>query len=219
MRLRAIAALIAAAFSLGVASPADAYLDSGLPAGPIGAPVISTPAYTAVSDVLIVGDSITVRGYRDLAAALPGYRLAVNAQSGRNTTLSVDEVLKMPYIPPALVMAVGANDIFNTSVMRAQVKRLLAAVPATTKVFWVNVSVRRPATALADQWNSSQVNQAITSGCVRSCTVISWAGFLSAKASRRPTYIDRGGVHPIVHAGTEAWATLLADSVKVALRG
>jgi hypothetical protein len=205
-----------------VAAPTAAMADygSGTAGGPVGTPVLSTAPYTAVSDVLIVGDSITVRGYKDLAAALPGKRLAVNAHSGRNTKASIDSLfhwLANGYkLPPVLVMAVGTNDIFDPSGVPAQVKRLLAGVPSSTKVFWIDVQAARPKTALADQRNSGWVNQAIWRGCVGGCTVISWAGFLAAKPARIGWYIDSGGVHTD-EDGKKAWAALIAGAVKASL--
>jgi hypothetical protein len=202
-----------------VAAPTAAMADygSGAAGGPVGTPVLSTVPYTAVSDVLIVGDSTTVRGYKDLAAALPGKRLAVNAHSGRNTKASIDSLfqwLANGYkLPPVLVMAVGTNDIFDGSGMPAQVKRLLAGVPSSTKVFWVDIQAARPKTALADQRNSMWINKAIWQGCVGECAVISWASFLAAKPARLGWYIDSGGVHQTA-SGSKAWAALIAGSIR-----
>lgn len=216
---RLFGVLVAAVALLSVAWSADAAApSSGAAAGPIGAPVMSTQSYTTISDVLVVGDSITVRGYKELAAALPGRRLAVNAQSGRNTALSIDALFRQMQagvkLPPVLVMAVGANDIFSSGVMAGQVKRLLAGVPASTKVFWVDVSVLRPAYKLADGFNSARVNQSIRAYCTGKCTVISWAGFLAVNG--RGKLIDSGGVHQ-TPAGAKAWGKLIAGPVKGAL--
>lgn len=199
-------------------APAQATLSSGLPAGPIGTPVISTAAYTAVSDVLVVGDSITVRSYKQLAAALPGKRLAVNAQSGRNTRLSIDALLVQMKGVPAdkwpsdLFMATGTNDIFAPSVMAAQIKRLLAAVPSYVRVHWVTVYAARPATRFADHLHASQINAQIIAGCTGRCTVISWGSYIGSSAYRIRTYIDAGGVHP-TPAGQVVWGKLLAAGV------
>ena len=213
---RLLRLLLATVALLSVGTVAHAGLSSGLPAGPIGTPVISTRSYTDMSDVLIVGDSITVRSYKELAASLMG-RLAVNAQSGRNTKLSIDSLLAQldagAKLPPRLVMATGANDIFSPYAMNTQVPRLLAAVPATTKVYWVDASVLRPAYRMQDAVNTARVNTYIRKYCVGNCSVISWAGFLAAKSSRRAMYIDSGGVHP-TDAGEEAWGGLIALSVK-----
>jgi hypothetical protein len=185
--------------------------------GPVGTPVVSTVPYTAISDVLLVGDSISVRGYKDLAAYLPGKRLAVNAWSGRGTKASVDAVLSMPYLPPVLVMAVGSNDVMAPFEMAAQVKRLLAGVPGSVKVFWVDVQVSRPGFAVADQRNSGVVNMAVWQGCTGRCSVVSWASFLAAKPSRLTMYLDAGGVHPVMGVGTKAWGCLIASAVRTAV--
>ena len=217
--LRVVALTIALLFA---APTAYADYGSGAAGGPVGTPVMSTAPYTVTADVLLVGDSISVRGYKDLAYYLPGKRLAVNAWSGRNTKDSVDSLFKMVAdgykLPPVLVMAVGSNDVMSPFAMEAQVKRLLDWVPVTTKVFWVDVQVSRPAYAVADQRNSGMVNRAVWQGCTGSCTVISWASFFAAKPARIGWYLDAGGVHPKVGVGTKAWGCLIATAVQGALR-
>lgn len=213
---RLLRALLAAVALLGIAVPAQATdYGSGVAGGPVGSPVLSTVPYTAVSDVMILGDSITMRGYKELAAALPGKRLAVNAWSGRNTRDAIDSLFAQMQaglkLPPVLIMATGANDVFDPPAFTAQVKRLLAGVPGT-KVYWLDVQVSRPKTAVADQRNSEQVNRAIWQGCTDPCTVISWASFLAEKPARLTWYLDAGGVHPNA-AGTKAWAALIAGSL------
>lgn len=213
--MRLLRVLLAVAALSWIGSTADASLSSGLPGGPVGSPVMSTTDYVARSDVMIVGDSITVRGYKQLQVELGTRRLAVNAWSGRNTALSVDSLFAqlkagVP-LPKTLVMAVGANDVFSPSVMGAQVRRLLAGIPAGTRVYWVDVSVLRPGFLFADRANSSKINQQIRANCTGVCTVISWAVFLASV--NRSTYIDKGGVHPLP-AGQVAWAKLIAGSVK-----
>jgi hypothetical protein len=197
---------------------AVAEVSSGLPSGPVGTPVISTPSLTSRAAVLVVGDSITMRSYKYLPPAMPGVLIAVNAQSGRNTKLSVDSLIWQTQhgakLPPKLVMATGANDIFNTHAMGPQVQRLLAFVKATsptTKVYWVDVSVRRPAYAVADMFNSAMVNTQIRKYCVGNCSVISWAALLAKYG--RTGLIDSGGVHTTV-LGSQKWAGMIAGGIK-----
>lgn len=221
MRIRRLLCLVIAVLAVMTGTGADALAmdyGSGTGGGPVGTPVRSTIPYTNISDVMIVGDSITVRGYKDLAAALPGKRLAVDAQAGRNTADSIDSLFASMragmVLPPVLIMATGSNDVFDPFVMAAQVKRLLAGVPPGTRVYWVDVQVSRPATAVADQRNSAQVNRAIWLGCTGSCTVISWATFFAVKPARIGWYLDSGGVHPIMGVGTRAWAALIAGALR-----
>lgn len=211
-------ALTTAVLAIAPAMKAHAGPDSGPAGGPVGTPVISTVDYTNRSGVLVVGDSITVRSYKYLPVALPGVRIAINAQSGRNTQLSINALLVQigagAKLPPKLVMATGANDIFATHAMAPQVQRLLALVKVKapgTKVYWVNVSVKRPAYATADMFNSAMVNTAIRQYCVGNCSVIDWAGYLTRHG--RTGLIDSGGVHPTV-AGSQVWAKLIATAVK-----
>src|SRR5690349_9994458 len=210
--------LLAVAALFEVSSTADASLSSGLPAGPVGSPVVSTVDFTNRATIEVVGDSITVRSYKSLPAELPGERIAVNAQSGSNTAQSIDRLeaqLKAgAKLPPRLVMASAANDIFAAGSTAAQVRRLLALVQAqspSTRVYWVDASVLRPGFLFADRVNSAKVNSAIRANCVGSCSVISWAGFLATV--KRSTYIDAGGVHPNA-AGQVAWAKLIAGGIR-----
>lgn len=214
-RFRFLLAAVLAAVSLWTATPAGANLSSGLPAGPVGTPVISSAAEVAAAGVLVTGDSITVRSYKELAAQLT-VPLAVNAQSGRNTKQSIDSLftqMQGKTWPAVLVMATGSNDVFAAGSMPAQIRRLLAGVPESTRVYWVNVRVARPGFLFADRVNTAHVNEAIRLGCTGRCTVISWAGFLAGKAYRPATYIDKGGVHPSL-AGEKAWGALIAGSIK-----
>jgi lysophospholipase L1-like esterase len=180
--------------------------------------VLSTVPYTAVSDWMIFGDSITVAGYKQLAADKPGWRLAVNARSGRGTADAVNQALAAPYLPPHVVMAVGANDVMNPPVMAAQIRRLRDALePRGIQVYWVTAHVVRTrgtaAQQLADQRNSGWVNAQIQAGCVAPCKVIDWASFLAAYPSYRiPNYL-RDGVHPSA-LGVPAWAALISGAVK-----
>jgi lysophospholipase L1-like esterase len=195
---------------------------SGPAAAPVSSPIRSTPDYITRSAWMIAGDSITVRDYKDVAATNPGARLAVNAWSGRNTQLTVDEILNKsltPMIPKYLIMAVGSNDVMSPFGMPAQIKRLLDYVNTNfpeTQIFWVDVQVNRPAYSPSDQRNSMIVNKAIYQGCTEQyhCTVISWASFLAAKPSRFAMYLDSGGVHPNP-AGTKALASLIDAAVPV----
>lgn len=219
MRRAITATITALATTAAAVLPAGA-VDYG--SGPTGTPsttaVISTPAYTAVADVLVVGDSITVANYKALAAQLPGQRLAVNARSGRGTTDSVTAVLAMPYVPPAVLMAVGSNDVPNPPVMAAQITRLRAALePRGIKVRWVTVQVVRyrgtTAVQLADQRNTGWVNAQIQAGCTAPCRVVDWFGMLAAYPSYRlPAYL-RDGVHT-TDLGQAAWARMLANGAR-----
>lgn len=213
--LRLVALTVALLFA---APTAHAGFGSGPASGPVGTPVISTAAEVDAAKVMLVGDSISVRSYKDLAALLP-VPLAVNAHSGRNTKLSIDSLFKQMQgrqWPRVLVMATGSNDIFGPGAMREQVRRLLAGVPESTRVFWVNIRVQRPGFVLADRVNTWHVNEAIQVGCTGRCSVVSWVGFLAGKPYRPATYIDAGGVHPTV-LGSKAWGCLIATAVKPAL--
>lgn len=199
---------------------------SGQPGGPLGSPVKSTVPYTAISDWMIVGDSITVRGYKELLPLTPGKRLAVDAWSGRNTKLAVDSVLATledvgpEAFPKRLVWATGSNDVFAPGVVAAQLKRLLDALPDDVRVWFVDTQVARPSFP-ADQRNCMWVNSQIwTTATAYGAPVISWATFLASKPARLSWYVDPGGVHPTLptedkpNSGTKAWAALIVGAVQ-----
>lgn len=215
------------AFTATTTDDGTAWVDygSGKPGGPLGSPVKSTVSYTAISDWMIVGDSITVRSYKELLPLTIGKRLAVDAWSGRNTQLAVDSVLDTlaqvgpENFPKRLVWFTGSNDVFAPGVVRAQLERLYAALPSDVQVWFVDTQVARPSFP-ADQRNCMWVNSQITQvATAHGAKIISWATFLASKPSRLGMYIDAGGVHPTLpteekpNSGTKALAALIAGAV------
>lgn len=157
---------------------------------------------TPAADVLIVGDSITTRAYADLLARIraTGHTAAVNYWSGRPTAPAVDWVLSLSTKPKVLVMAMGSNDVTNPTVMAAQIKRLKAGLPSTTKLLWVDVFVCRSAYATADMRNSMAVNQQIYEQ-MGDDAVIGWAELFWSAPWRIAWYLQ-DGVHPWIGAGS-----------------
>jgi hypothetical protein len=93
--------------------------------------------------VWLYGDSITVSDAPDLATTLRGRGdpLAWDATSGIPTKPAVDRLvgrLADSAPPERLVMALGTNDT-DARLVRAQVERVMALLPSTTRVYWVNV--------------------------------------------------------------------------------
>lgn len=181
--------------------------------------------------VAIVGDSITARGRTKLAALLLaefGTDLAYDYWSSRPTAPAVDALLARGLWPEVLVMATGANDIFDPTVMPAQIQRVLAAAPATTTVVWVDVQVCRtsqtPTVQLADQRLSMAVNNHIYGSGVPH--VVNWSWWLAgnALAWRTPYYLQ-DGVHPWPTAinghgdGVAFWADILMRTIRPLLAG
>lgn len=180
--------------------------------------VRSTEAYFARADVWVYGDSITHGTYRGLVSEMyqsRGLHTAVDAWSGRPTTPAVDAYVRdvaAHGAPRVVVMAVGTNDIFDPSVMRAQINRVKAATPSTTRLIWVDVYAARPRWAAADLQNSAKVNWAISTSRV---SQVHWYGFLTGKPGR-PAYYLRDGVHTNT-AGAAARNLLISRAVKSAL--
>lgn len=166
------------------------------------------------ADVGIIGDSITTGGWTTLRdnLAAKGKTLAVNYWSGRPTTPAVDFALSLTTPPPILIMATGTNDIFDPTVMAAQVARLRAGMPATTQIYWVDVQAARATTAVADQRNSGWINGQIREGCTAPCKVIPWSVWFASNPSRIGMYLS-DGVHPKAGTGTAFWAAVLSGAV------
>lgn len=166
------------------------------------------------ADVGLIGDSITTGSWTALRDALDlkGKTLAVNYWSGRPTTPAVDFALSLTTPPPVLIMATGTNDIFDPTVMAAQVARLRAGMPATTQIYWVDVQAARAATATADQRNSGWINVQIREGCTAPCKVIPWSVWFASNPSRIGLYLS-DGVHPKAGSGSAFWAAVLSGAV------
>lgn len=185
--------------------------------------------------VAIVGDSITARGRTKLAAMLLaefGTDLAYDYWSSRPTAPAVDALLARNLWPEVLVMATGANDIFDPTVMPAQIQRVLNAAPATTKVAWVDVQVCRigqsATVQLADQRLSMAVNTHIYAALRSSelTAVVPWAWTLAGNSlAWRMAYYLEDGVHPWVSTinghgnGVDYWAETLMKVLRPLLAG
>lgn len=164
------------------------------------------------ADVLIVGDSITVRGRQDLEAAVAaeGKTLAVNCWSGRPSEPAVDWLLEQTQLPPVLVFACISNDVCTPPAVTVQLKRLLAGeLPGVQKILVVDTQIARPNTALADQRNSGWINNQVRDVLEDAASVVPWSWWFSSNPVRIPQYIDAGGIHPIKGAGTKFWAAVI----------
>ncbi|MFC0626273.1 SGNH/GDSL hydrolase family protein [Kribbella deserti] len=172
-----------------------------------------------VADVFIVGDSLTTLGRSDIIAAVnaEGRSAAVNYWSGRPTAPAVNWVLSLTTKPKILVMATGTNDIFDPSVMSAQITRLLAGLPSTTKVLWVDTHASRwarPADVqVADQRNSGWVNVQIHDK-MGPAQVIPWSMWLQYRGPAYITHYLSDGVHPKAGTGTAFWAEVIMKSLR-----
>lgn len=174
--------------------------------------VYSTSWETA--DVGIVGDSITGRGWGDLQVLLAGKgaTLAINYWGSRPTAPAVDWLIDRintgKKIPKVIIMATGSNDVYSPVAMTAQIRRLKAALPAGTELFWVDVQVTRwrqtQTVQINDQRNTMATNQQIWMEMEPS-RVIRWAELFWG-APWRLTYYLVDGVHPSYTGGTRAWA-------------
>lgn len=225
---RLLTALTAAVAVLGTFSPATATVPASVTrarancSGPIGDWTsfqhanfgdLSGPDQ---ADVVIVGDSITTRGYTELAAwlAARGKTLAGSYWSGRPTTPAVDWALSLSTKPKILVMASGTNDIFGPGVMTAQVARLKAWADTApvTRLIWVDTFAQRPLTETCDLrnsgWVNSQIRQTMAGG-----EVCGWSYGFADNPSRIGYYLLPDGIHPIEGTGTNYWAAVVGGCI------
>jgi hypothetical protein len=170
------------------------------------------------ADVLLIGDSITTRSYAGFISAVEaaGHTAAVDYWSGRPTAPAVDRVLSLTTKPKLIVMATGTNDIFDPSVMAAQIARLKAGLPSTTRLMWVDVQISRPGYEVADQRNAMAVNQQIYQAIPKD-DVISWASMFWSAPWRIGYYLETDGVHPKIPLGTDFRNAVLMGQVGPAL--
>lgn len=135
------------------------------------APASSAAMACAGEDVRLYGDSITFGGKSAFAAEMSklGLTTYVDAWSGRPTTPAVDALVAETVLPNRIIMAVGTNDIFNPSVMGAQITRAKNFVAAyniehgtDVQLYWVDVQATRwgqtDVIERNDQRNSMAVN-------------------------------------------------------------
>lgn len=159
----------------------------------------------ATADVGLIGDSITARCHTALAAQLAsrGKTLAVNYWSGRPTRPAVDWLLAQPRLPKILLVATGANDIFDPRPFGAQVARLKANLPAGVTLMWVDVQAARThygaAVQLADQRNSMWIDNQLRENLAKG-QIIAWSEWFASDPSRLAYYLE-DGIHPWTTAG------------------
>ncbi|WP_226346108.1 hypothetical protein [Agilicoccus flavus] len=166
--------------------------------------------------VRLVGDSIANGVLRPLTTAFAnrGRPMSWDAWAGRPTAPLVDSVracVDAGTMPPTLVVVSGANDIFASAAFEPAARRLLAAVPESTRVLWVTPSVQRRTSPTPDVRNSALVGLALERAAAtrENLTLVRWFEFLAAKpATRIPAYLV-DGVHPTNPRGYAALVSLV----------
>ena len=108
----------------------------------------ATWAAARTKGVWLYGDSITHADHKELGKALRarGVPLAVDATSGipvAPTVTRLQAQIRKSGAPRVLVMAVGTNNvarsIYPHQGVPADIEKVMAMVPKTTKVYWVTV--------------------------------------------------------------------------------
>lgn len=166
---------------------------------------MSSAAFDCPGETLrIYGDSITFGAKSALASeyVVRGQTVYIDAWSGRPTTPVVDAICaETDGFPANVIVASGTNDIFNPTVMAAQIKRAQACITAlspTTKLFWEDVQATRwgqtDVIERNDQRNSMAVNLAIYQNMPTN-RVIQWTQRFMSNPALLTTYLA-DGIHP-----------------------
>lgn len=197
--------------------------------GPIGNWESNTPTAStstqfqnvaANNGILIVGDSIANQTSYEFATRMNqqhGLPTAVYNWPGRPTEPVADWVEDWPQRIPdrGIVIASGANDVFNPAGWWQNITRILDVADGRN-VYWVSVHVDRWNTTdadrrVADMRNSAWINdQAYALARTRpNLIIVDWHALLSQgyNESRVTTWLT-DGVHPTA-AGVDGWCDLL----------
>lgn len=164
----------------------------------------SSAAFDCPGETLrIYGDSITFGAKSALASeyVLRGQTVYIDAWSGRPTTPIADAICAETDFPANVIVASGTNDIFNPTVMTAQINRIKACIAAaspTTKLFWEDVQATRwgqtDVIERNDQRNSMAVNLAIYQN-IPTNRVIQWTQRFMSNPALLTNYLA-DGIHP-----------------------
>jgi hypothetical protein len=162
------------------------------------------------ADVVIVGDSITTRGYQELATWLAGRgkTLAGSYWSGRPMQPAVDWALSLTTKPKILVFANETNQLFDPAAVSAQMDRLTAwaAEAPVTRLITVDTFAQRIATAACDLRNAGWINNQLKG------EVCSWWNGFAQDPNRIGNYIQ-DGIHPYEGVGTNYWAAVVGNCI------
>jgi len=228
-RIRRAAAVLAAAAVLltagvrGDAATLATDYGSGTWGGPVGT-AIQDPGWASPTlRVGLVGDSIAVRCASTLRGVFTtaGVTVAVRARSGQNTGNANDWLTSLTYKPDYLVFLTGTNDVFDPSVMPAQIARTKTMVPSGTTLVWADTYVARKTVAATvreqDRSNSGWVNQAVHS-MIPAGHVIDWNQNIRSTVGRGGQalvdYYVPDGVHPSATGGCANYAEIVMQTMR-----
>ncbi|MGI5144784.1 GDSL-type esterase/lipase family protein [Plantactinospora sp. CA-294935] len=201
----------------------------------IGSHAVSSPVRIQeavdTGGVWLLGDSITVATYSDFGTRLhaaTGQVIAVDGKSGRPTppTIDVLEQWASTYgLPPVVIIASGANDIFGpvgpTSIA-AQIDRAASIVGPDTALIWVETHISRwlqPGyIQVNDQRNTGWINGVIWEATARhdNLSVVAWERYISIVPDRVRAYLS-DGVHLDPADGMVARNSLMVQAVQAAM--
>ncbi|MGD7706277.1 hypothetical protein [Microlunatus sp. Y2014] len=188
----------------------------------------TAPADRAAADVWLFGDSITGQTQEDLAERLAqqGIRLAYNSVGGRPTDATVAALaawLDTTPAPPVVVLAAGANNVFDPRFVADQVDRAVGLLPTGTTILWRDAYVCRTTrpieTQVADLRNTGLVNAQLHLASARhpGLHIIEWYAFLASRPDLLAQRL-RDGVHVSEPDGVTAHNDLVLQHLEPQLR-
>jgi hypothetical protein len=141
--------------------------------------------------ILYLGDSITVGGKNDIMARLTqdGWFVCIDARAGQTTAAALNYYSHsnaFPAYADVIVMATGANDIFDPGKLRVQVIRA-RQYAGTRPLVWVNTYVNRWHAPVRysshDLYNTQIVNSYLTRrpGWRYINYVVDWYGLVTGR--------------------------------------
>lgn len=153
------------------------------------------------SNVLIIGDSITVRSESEIKALMPSVN--INAEVSRGFDAGISILEGMTDIPDIIVFALGTN---TDNVKKADAEKVIAKAGDKKVIFVTNYSL-----GAHDYTGNNAVFNSLKSGNV---LVADWAGAVSSDPTK---YIaNEGGsmdVHPTIPEGTKLFAKTIYQAI------
>ncbi|WP_327029702.1 GDSL-type esterase/lipase family protein [Micromonospora sp. NBC_01740] len=228
-------AVPASAASVVPPSGIGAYGSGTLGDWTIGSKAISAPSRVQeavdTGGVWLLGDSLTVATWGDFATRLygaTGQVVAANGWSGRPTTPTIDALAEWKAahgLPPVVIIASGANDIFGPvgpPALAAQIDRAAAIVGPNTRLIWVETHISRwlqqAHIQVNDQRNTGWINGVIWEATGRhdNLSVVPWERYISTNPERVRAYLS-DGVHLDPADGMVVRNTLMVQAVQAAM--
>ena len=151
-------------------------------------------------NVIIIGDSITVRSESEIKALLPD--VTINAEVGRNWGTGQSILDSLSNKPGIIVFALGSNNTGGVS--KSDIDKVLSSASGSTVIFATNYSLKLHTTAY------EKTNTALkSSGAV----IADWAAAVSSDPTKYVADESSIDVHPTIPEGTKLFAKTLYEAI------